>query len=112
MSAESFPATRRVSWFQRGFPSSLHKTLARGFGGHRCLFGGDFPRSSERFCISLLNHVDLLKSFPYIGSPVVGRPGIRQLIHTPIMIYYRVNAERKLVEILNVWHGARDDISF
>jgi len=28
------------------------------------------------------------------------------------MIYYRVNAERKLVEILNVWHGARDDISF
>lgn len=40
-----------------------------------------FPASSERFCISLLNHVDLLKSFPYIGSPVVGRPGIRQLIH-------------------------------
>lgn len=71
-----------------------------------------FPATSERFTASLLNHVDLLKSFPYIGSPVVARPDIRQLIHTPISIYYRVNAERKRVEILHLWHGARADVSF
>jgi plasmid stabilization system protein ParE len=29
-----------------------------------------FPGLTERFANALLNHVDLLKSFPYIGSPV------------------------------------------
>ena len=48
----------------------------------------NFPATAERFGHAILNHVDLLKSFPYIGSPVDGRPGVRQLVHTPILIYY------------------------
>jgi plasmid stabilization system protein ParE len=42
-----------------------------------------FPAIAERFGNAILNHVDLLKIFPYIGSPVAGRPGVRQLVHTP-----------------------------
>ena len=67
----------------------------------------NFPDTAERFGNALLNHADLLARFPYIGNPVEGRPGIRQLVHTPILIYYRVDETRKLVEILHFWHGSR-----
>jgi plasmid stabilization system protein ParE len=66
-----------------------------------------FPGAAERFAVALLNHVDLLKSFPYVGSPVTGLPGVRQLVHTPILIYYRVDEDRKCVDILHFWHAAR-----
>jgi plasmid stabilization system protein ParE len=46
------------------------------------------------------------------GSPVVGRPGVRQIVHTPILIYYRVNESPNFVEILHFWHGSRRDPRF
>lgn len=55
---------------------------------------------------STLNHVEL-GTFPYIGSPVEGRVGVRQLVHTPILIYYRVHDRSNLVEILHFQHGSR-----
>ena len=67
----------------------------------------NFPRSAESFSNALLNHISLLKTFPYVGSPVAGRPGIRQLVHTPILIYYRVRENPNVVEILHFWHASR-----
>jgi plasmid stabilization system protein ParE len=67
----------------------------------------NFPNAAERFGNALLNHAEVLKKFPCVGSPVAGLAGVRQLVHTPILIYYRVNEDRKLVEILHFWHGAR-----
>jgi len=37
---------------------------------------------SERFGNAILSHVDLVKIFPYIGSPVDRRPGVRKLLVT------------------------------
>lgn len=71
-----------------------------------------FPATAEQFGNAILNHVDLLRSFPYIGSPVATRPGIRQLVHTPILIYYRVHDAPNFVEILHFQHGARGDADF
>jgi plasmid stabilization system protein ParE len=67
----------------------------------------NFPQTAERFGNALLDHLDILKSFPYIGSPVVNRPSVRQLAHTPILIYYRVDETACLVEVLHFWHGSR-----
>ena len=53
----------------------------------------NFPSATERFGNAVLDHLDLLKPFPYVGSPVAGHPGIRQLVHTPIVIYYRVDED-------------------
>lgn len=50
--------------------------------------------------------------FPYIGSPVDGRPGVRQFVHTPVLIYYRVNEAPNFVEVLHFWHGSRHDAAF
>ena len=68
----------------------------------------NFPASAERFGDAILNHIQLLRSFPYIGSLVKGRPGVRQLIHTPILIFYRVNESPSFVEILHPQHGSRE----
>jgi len=32
----------------------------------------NFPATAERFGNALLDHIELLKSFPYIGSPIAG----------------------------------------
>jgi plasmid stabilization system protein ParE len=66
-----------------------------------------FPANAERFGNDLLNHVDLLGIFPYMGSPVPGRPSVRQLIHTPILIYYLVRERPDVVEILHFRHASR-----
>ena len=66
-----------------------------------------FPATAESFGTSLLNHVALLRTLPYMGSPVAGRPGVRQLVHTPILIYYRVQEHPNVIEILHFWHASR-----
>jgi len=71
-----------------------------------------FPATAERFGNAMLNHLELLKSFPYIGSLVSGRSGIRQLAHTPILIYYRVRENPNVVEVLHFLHGSRSDPKF
>jgi len=65
------------------------------------------PGTSEKFANSLLNHVDLLKEFPYLGTRVKDHPGVRQLLHSPLQIYYRVREDKGVIEILHFWHAAR-----
>ncbi len=65
------------------------------------------PAAVERFGNALLNHVDLLGTFPHIGSPVKRRPGVRKILHTPVRIYYRIQERRRVVEILHFWHARR-----
>lgn len=63
--------------------------------------------STERFANALLNHVDLLKDFPYLGATVRGHPGVRRLQHSPLHVYYKVVLEARRVEVLHFWHRAR-----
>ena len=98
---------RPVSSSPSGFPNSLHGTATLELEEILFYSWSKFPGAAERFGGALLNHVDLLRSFPYVGSPVISLPGVRQLVHTPILIYYRVNDDRRLVEVLHFWHAAR-----
>ena len=68
----------------------------------------NFPTGAEQFGNAILNHIELLRRFPYIGCRVMGRPGVRQLVHTPILIYYRVNHSPNYVEILHLQHGSHE----
>ena len=65
------------------------------------------PETTERFGNAILDHIEVLKRFPYLGSPVGGRPGVRRLVHTPIKIDYRVREQSRLVEILQLRHTSR-----
>ena len=65
------------------------------------------PEAAERFGTALLNHIELLQSFPRIGVPVPKRPSVRKLLHTPIRVYYRIREDPGRIEVLHLWHGAR-----
>ena len=63
--------------------------------------------AAERFCDALLNHADLLGTFPHIGVVSIERPNVRSVLHTPVRIYYRIDEFRECVEIIHFWHTAR-----
>jgi plasmid stabilization system protein ParE len=65
------------------------------------------PETTEGFGSALLNHVDLLKEFPFLGAPVRGNPRIRKPLHSPLYVYYRVDEQRKVIEIVHFWHRSR-----
>ena len=70
------------------------------------------PGATERFGVGLLNHVDLLKDFPYLGVPLHDNSAVRRLHHSPLYVYYRALPEARKVEILSFRHVARKPPSF
>ncbi len=46
----------------------------------------DSPEAAARFCGALLDHTDLLATFPHIGAPVAEFAHVRSILHTPIRI--------------------------
>jgi len=63
--------------------------------------------SASRFGSSLLDHVELLARFPRTGSAVRKRSGVRKLVHTPLLVYYRIHERKRIIEVLHFRHGAR-----
>jgi plasmid stabilization system protein ParE len=72
----------------------------------------DDDKAASRFGEALLDHVDLLGRFPRMGSVTRKRPGVRKLVHSPIVVYYQVREDRRLVEILRFRHGSRKPLKF
>ena len=60
-----------------------------------------------RFGNSLLDHVELLTQFPRIGTLVKKRARVRKLLHSPVQVYYRIDNDAGLIEILHFRHAAR-----
>ncbi len=67
----------------------------------------DDDEAASRFGGSLLDHVELLARFPRMGPLIRKRRNVRKLVHSPILIYYRINEHKHLVEIIHFRHGAR-----
>ena len=67
----------------------------------------DDAEAASRFGNSLLDHLELLTRFPRIGNVVHKRPNVRKLLHSPILVYYRINEDKCLIEVLHLRHGAR-----
>jgi len=75
-----------------------------GFIGH---IAEDDAEAASRFGEALLDHVDLLGQFPRMGSTIRLRWRVRKLVHSPIVVYYQVREDRRVVEILQFRHGSR-----
>ena len=67
----------------------------------------DDSDAASRFRNALLDHVDLLTRFPYMGYVTRRRPRVRKLVHTPILVYYRVDEDKRVIEVLHLRHGSR-----
>ena len=67
----------------------------------------DDADAAIRFGSAILDHMDLLKRFPQIGASIKKRAAVRMMIHSPILVYYRVHEKQQIIEILHFRHGAR-----
>ena len=74
----------------------------------------DDPRAAERMGRGILNHVRILASFPFIGPtyPRGARGPLREIVFRPYRIFYDVSEVTRSVQILHVWHGARQEPKF
>ena len=61
------------------------------------------------FAQGVIKSIEVLGSFPESGRvvPEFRDPTIREIIHKPCRIVYRLNKHETLVEIARVWHSAR-----
>jgi toxin ParE1/3/4 len=69
----------------------------------------DSRQRAETFGYRLIAETDKLQNFSEIGRvvPEYRDPTIREIIVRSYRIVYRVDHERKLVEIARAWHAAR-----
>ena len=71
----------------------------------------DNPTVAESFDYLLMSKVDLLAQFPQLGRvvPEENDETIREIIFRSYRIIYKVLAEKEIVAIARVWHGARGE---
>jgi len=71
----------------------------------------DNPPVAESFGCLLMSKVDVLAQFPLIGRvvPEENDAAVREIVLRPYRIIYKVFAEKQMVAIARVWHGARGE---
>ncbi len=78
-----------------------------------CSFiAADDPQAAERVGRGILEHVELLARFPFIGPAYpLGSDGlVREIVfRRTYRIFYSVAEPAGAVEVLRVWHGARGE---
>ena len=69
------------------------------------------PPAAQLLGQRILDHVRILASFPFIGPmyPRGSRGTLREIVFRNYRVFYDVGEESRTVEILHVWHGARDE---
>ena len=65
--------------------------------------------AAAKFGLSLFESIERLKESPESGRtvPEFNEPTIREVIHRPCRIIYRIKRDEKLIEIARIWHAAR-----
>jgi plasmid stabilization system protein ParE len=69
------------------------------------------PAAAEKTGDAILKHVEVLRTFPQIGPRYPKDPHgrIREILCGKYRIFYRVTEESHSVQILTIWHSARDE---
>jgi len=72
----------------------------------------DDAEAASRFGNALLDHIESLARFPRMGGRIRKRSRVRKLVHSPVLVYYRIREDRHFVEVLHFRHGSRDEPAF
>lgn len=71
-------------------------------------------QAAQRMGRGILDHVRILATFPFIGPayPRGSHGSLREIVFRSYRIFYDVAEVSHSVEILHVWHGAREEPTF
>jgi addiction module RelE/StbE family toxin len=74
----------------------------------------DNPDAARKLALELVEHAESLCSLPRRGKvyPKFGNGQIYELAYRGYRIFYKIYEESKRIDILQVWHGARDEPGF
>jgi plasmid stabilization system protein ParE len=69
------------------------------------------PQAAEKQGKAILDHIELLRSFPRIGPRYRkrARGEIREILCGQYRVFYRLHEQSRHVEILRIFHGAREE---
>jgi toxin ParE1/3/4 len=72
------------------------------------------PEAALRMGHGILAHVQILVRFPFIGPsyPRGAQGPLREIVFRSYRIFYDVSEKSGRVDILHVWHGAREEPQF
>ena len=72
------------------------------------------PDAARKLALELVKYAEGLKTLPLRGKvyPKFGDGQIHEIPYRSYRIFYNVYEELKRVDILQVWHGARDEPVF
>jgi len=92
-----------------GFKIVFTKPALEDLGGLVAFISHDNPAAAEQFGNTIIEKAERLNEFPLFGRvvPEFKIESIREIIHRPYRIVYRVKTDHKVIEILRVWHAAR-----
>jgi plasmid stabilization system protein ParE len=65
----------------------------------------DDGEAASRFGNTLLDHIEFIR-FPRMGGTIRERSRVRKLSHSPILVYYQIREDKRLVEILHLRHAS------
>jgi toxin ParE1/3/4 len=71
---------------------------------------GDNPAAAMKFGMRLIDRAESLRSFPHRGrvSTAAGYAGCRETVEAPYLIIYRIDEDKKLVEVVSFRHASRE----
>ena len=74
----------------------------------------DNPGAARKLALELVEYTEGLKTLPSRGKiyPKFGDGQIHEIPYRSYRIFYKIYAELKRVDVLQVWHGARDEPVF
>jgi addiction module RelE/StbE family toxin len=67
-----------------------------------------YESTVRNFFTLLKGRIDTLKSNPYMAPAYPRRPEYRQLVVEDYLVFYKVDEDKKLIEIHRILHGSRD----
>lgn len=71
------------------------------------------PAAAERLGHALLDEAFSLTRLPRRGLVVRDRPGCRRILQRPwFLIYYRIDATERVIEVARIWDARRNPAGF
>jgi toxin ParE1/3/4 len=68
----------------------------------------DNTRAAGKIGLRLVEVAESLAQFPYQGASLRNRGGVRKMLCTPYVIFYRVDETLRTIRIQRFWHAKRD----
>ena len=76
-----------------------------------CFISQENPAASTKLGNAIIEKARLLSNFPRLGKVFreARRESLREFSVPPYRVFYEINDDQKQIEVISIWHGARQE---